>query len=258
MLGLLMVLLAPQDDSPNSKEFREIEELRQDIEALRMINPLGLTKEQIEKILAWSDEWRRKMSERAVPGGVLEVFRATFARLDKGEELSPEEGQRLAEAQQKLGQGPEDTGKLKEIFSEKQLETLSRAGRPDPLAPLREQFRRHLPEIRQIPDEAFEQAFAENLGQQIKGIAQHFGGLSDKELEDEVGRVMKIFQEIRGLSEDELKDKGEEQLKKITDEGKLGELSKKGGGRDADRHLAALFGNPRILRILKNRLEPNK
>lgn len=252
-----------QDEDPRPKELRELDALRADVETLRVLDELKLTKEQREKLIAVLDAGRAKI-DAAVKDSGDAIEKATKALREqrdaalKGETI-PEERQREAgEAQRRLGEiyrTIEETGRsimkeAKAVLDASQMEELSWVSRHDPAAQVRRWARQSLPRLREIPDEAFDEGGVE----QIIQFVSRFPGIPEDAREDETVRIHDIIVEARKMSAEEFAKKSGDLVKKIVSEGKMGEIAKRmPRPPEGDGQLGRFLMQPRVMRLLKER-----
>lgn len=264
MLTLFVLSLFVQE--PPAGPMREIEETRRDVDFLREINRLELTRDQLAGVVRAIEEGAKRGEEIAASrkkeiDALIAALAKLRDRLAKGEKVGPEDEQEVGEAQMELGEIMQDvervhektTAAIKGLLNEKQWKRIQALGRPDPVRHLRESFARLVQHVKEDPLMDPAEPIRENLGHMARPL-----GLSDDDVFAEAERIGKL---VDDASVDvEFESKQEDYLRKAFEEGKLGEAAKRmapppeEGGRRIGQFLSA----PRTLKALRLRLENMK
>ena len=276
LITAFLMFFAVQDDDSRPKELREMESLRQDVETIRLLNDLKLSKEQKEKLVAAAEEAQKKIAEASKDAAeaIETVTKSLKEQKDaalKGEPIADEKLQSFHESQRKVQEiyraieeaGREASKKLKEILDADQQEELGWNTRHDPVSHMRRWAREVMKRSRDIPDEQF----VEGVGNQVLDFFEHFNMIPEEAREAEADRVFKIITEAHDLKAEDFAKQQGALLKKIVTEGKIGELAKKmrgpggpggggpgmgPGGPDQDP-MGRWLTQPRVLRLLKEK-----
>ncbi|MBI2901115.1 MAG: hypothetical protein HYY17_13095 [Planctomycetes bacterium] len=260
--------LACQDGNP----MQEIDEIRRDIELYRALHSLNLKKDQLEKLVKLAKDSRKSVDD-AVAERKDDIDRLKKAMkelrdaLEKGDPSAPELEREIGELHRAMGEVMrrfQETveriaEELKKILDEKQWKTVSSMNRPDPLRPMREQVAHFIDRVREDPNIQMDEEIVNRIREGVERMARPLG-LSEKDIEAEVERIRKIVEEIFNSSGEELGKKRDEFVRRIFEEGKLGEAASKMGPppEEANRRVATTFLNPKVLQFLQKRLENAK
>ncbi|MHC4606750.1 MAG: hypothetical protein ACYTAF_07410 [Planctomycetota bacterium] len=266
VLGAI-VALAAQDAQEDP--WAEMEKNRREIDALTLINSLGLERDvlrqiaeiaggAVEIILEGRDEVSEEIAE--IVGLQKEVREA----LVKGEEPPAAALERIRELNEELqpvfrAEGEvriEAGGEIRKLLSDDQVKFLRRRSGRGPSRQVRRMMEHMLRAAREVPDEAFDGMLPQRIREMV---GRMMGG--EEGVDEEVERIMGILQEARDMEEDEFAKERGKLLERITGEGKLAEaLDRAGagggpeGGDDPDARLAAeTFVSPRMVALLKER-----
>lgn len=252
---------------------REIEELRREIEFLRTLNSLEVTKEQLSKVVAILESAKKKAD--AVAAEAKEDLAALKAGMEelrdallKGEGASPDRDRDLGELHRPMGEimrgihEAQETAAadLKAVFTERQWKKLGEMNQHGPIRPMRERMGQFLDRAsREDRNPEGEDGMLEHLGEELHRMAKPLG-LTEKDADEEAERVVKILREALECSGDQLAEKRDEFLRRIFEEGKLGEASKRMAppAEESERRIATMFSNVRTLALLKKKLENMK
>ncbi len=269
MLALALFAFAVQDEDVRPKELKEFEALRQEVETLRMLNDLKLTKEQSAKLAGISEGVQEKLRElvkerEEALAAATEALKAQKDALLKGEKVDDEKMRAAGEAQQKIGEIFRSIGELskkasddaKEILSAAQIEELSWWTRHDPVGQVRRWTKEMMTRAREVPEEAM----LEGIGGAVLEFMEHQRQIPEADREEEADRIYKIIASARDLSDEEFEKKRPELLKKAVEEGKIGEMAKKMPGRgpgprppEMENPVGRFFLQPRVAKLLKER-----
>jgi hypothetical protein len=269
LLSLLIAFGPLQDDDIRPEKVRELEELRGEVQALAKLNQAKVTKDQAQELLEVI-EGARDLLEELVDSYEDELDQATALlkehrdELAKGKTLSAESLGRLQSLQQQIAQGLQQIGAelaktaddVKEILSEEQLLALAVSGN-DPWIQLRQKLNQGISQVRNLSEDEFEIAVPDAIEMQLEEISERFGGLDDDEFIEEHDRIMEILREARDLDDDEFDSEATKLVRKILNEGKLGEYGKKmteqtlrrGGG--LEQVVGKFLYSPLTIRALK-------
>jgi hypothetical protein len=248
---------------------QELDELRRDIELYRTINALELKKEQIETIVKLAEDARKAMEE-AFPKEDLDALKSALKELrdtlEKGEKPAPEMERRIGELQRSMGEAMRAIGeaqgrlvaKLKETLTEAQWKRLSEMGRPDPLRPMKDQMRGFIDRLREDPNMEFNEELLDRMREGLMRASRPLG-LSEKDVDAEADRIGKVIRELFEATGEELAEKKEQYIKRIFEEGRLGEAAKRvptgGPPEEGNRRIAQTLLNPKVIAALKKRLQ---
>jgi hypothetical protein len=263
IIAALVLSLACQDDDFRPKELRELESLRQDVETLRVIDELKLTKEQREKLVAAIDAGRAKIDGAAKDAAeaIERITKATREQRDamlKGEAFSDEKMRELGDAHERVGaiyRANDEasralTKEARSILTAAQVDELGWVSRHDPVAQVRRWARQSLPRLRELPEEAFDQGGVEAIIQ----FVTHFPAIPEEQREDEAVRIHDIVVEARKMDDKEFESKSADLVKKIISEGKIAEIGKRmPRPPEGDQPLGRFLLQPRVARLLKER-----
>ncbi len=269
MLTLAFALAtAVQDADP----LRQLEELRREIDLLRTVHSLGLTKDQLGKLVAAAQGARstidQAVAERkedlAALRKALEEYREA---MEKGEKELGDRERRLGEFQRTIGElmrrQHETVEKLatetKAILDERQWRTLTAMHRHDPLRPMREQFTRFLDRLREDSEMELNEEVLSRFREGVQRTARHLG-LNEKDAEAEFERLRKVLEEAFKMTGEELAKKRDELVRRVFEEGKIADALKRMGPppEEETRRTAMLFLSPNVIRFLEKRLESAK
>lgn len=269
MIVALVLALLVQDEDVRPKELKEFEALRQEVETLRLLNDLKLTKEQSEKLAKISEDAQEKLSglvkerEEAL-ASATEALKAQKEALLKGEKVDDEKMRAAGEAQQKIGEIFRSIGELskkaaddaKAILSAAQTEELTWWTRHDPVGQVRRWVKEMMARGREVPEEAM----LEGIGGAVLEFMEHQRMIPEADREDEADRIYKIIASARDLSAEEYDKQRPELLKKVVEEGKVGEMAKKMPGRgpgprppEMENPIGRFFLQPRVAKLLKEK-----
>ncbi len=260
---------------------REVEKLRREVEMLRSLNDLQLTREQMAQIVRVSEKSvlaRRQAVEEAGESlkVVQEALRALREALQVGGDGVREAEKAFREVEKESGEsiraimkvGPSSFTEITKILTEKQREKIARMGRPDPNRGLRNMVAGLIERVRNENDREMDERLVEMVFRQMERMAERMK-LSEEEVEAEVDRVVSIIDEAIDAGDEEYAKNREPYLDRIFEEGKLGASAPKtpvrpaarperGGGEGRpnplDRRLMEYFSSPGVLKALKARL----
>jgi hypothetical protein len=261
--------------------FREVEKLRREVEMLRSLNDLQLTREQMSQIVLVSEKSvlaRKQAVEEA--GKSLKVaeeaLRALRDALRVGGDGVREAEKAFREVEKGSGESIRAIMKAgfsslvegKKILTEKQREKIARMGRPDPNQGLQNMVAGLIERVRDENNREMDERLVEIVFRQMERMAERMK-LSEEEVEAEVDRVVSIIDEAIDAEDEAYAKNRDAYLDRIFEEGKLGASAPKsparpaarperGGGEDRpnplDRRLMEFFSNPGVLAALKLRL----
>jgi hypothetical protein len=266
-LGLLP---QPQADDPRPKPLQDLEAARQEVQFLQLLNELKLSQQAVERILECVDETARVLTDfveqnRSALEDAQKLLADIRATLEKGGTVTEDQQRAVSEITRALdektkamGEQLKGTGeKLRGALTDKQVLRLSVLNTNNPLGKLRTQLRQGIAQVRQLPDDQFEANVPTAIETQVGRIAEGLGGLSDDDIQSERDRIMQILRDARNLGDDEFDKKAAELVDKILTEGKLGDLATKSvpKGPEVNQALAKVFMSPRVVAILRKRLE---
>ncbi len=262
MIALVTAILLMQDAGP----LREVDELRREVDLLRTINALELTRDQLGSVVTAADEAAKRVEELAAGAkGDLDALVAALKELRdaiaKGGAADEEQERKIGERQRAVGELMRGVGesqekliaRLREILNEKQWKKLQVVGRPDPLRPMREGFSRMVLRAKEDADADPAEMFVEQMKRMSKPL-----GLSEKDAQEEAERIVKIFDEA--VDDEKFEEKADEYVRCAFDEGKVGEAAKKMGPPpgETNRRLGQVLLEKRTIAALKLRLEGMK
>lgn len=284
----LVTALALFVQTTDGDPLREVEKLRREVEMLRGLNDLQLTREQMHRIVQVSEEIRAERAKAVRDAGesitaMKDALRELRDALRTGGKGAREAEKSVREVERAAGESMravmqssrEAVGKLKEILTEKQREKVARLGRPDPNRGLRNMFAGIIERVREENDREVDERLVEMVFRQVERLADRME-LSEDAVEEEVDRIVGIVDEAIDAEDDDYEKNRDAYLERIFGEGKLGEAAKKRPGRPAgrpegrrpageegpgqgrpnpaDRRLAEIFLNPDVIKVLKERL----
>ncbi len=274
--AVLMIAALAQGEDSRPKELRELEALRQDVETIRVINDLKLSKEQVEKLVAAVEAAQKTITDASKEASeaidtVTKSLKEQRDAMLKGETIADEKLQSFHESQRKVQEiykameeaGREAAKQLKEILTAEQLEELGWNTRHDPASHVRRWSKEVMKRSRDIPEEQF----VEGVGGQVLEFFERFPMIPDEAREAEADRVFKIITEAHDMNAEDFAKKQGDLLKKIVTEGKIGELAKKmrgpggpggggpgmGPGGPEQDPMGRWIMQPRVLRLLKEK-----
>jgi hypothetical protein len=244
---------------------REIEQLRRQIELLEGIDALGLSREQMEKIVKLAERARadreallkENADDIADVKKELEALRDAVAAGDGGSRRA------LDEIQQRMGETMRSfyeinallARELEELLDKKHWEAALKIGRHDPSRHLREEFGRMIDRLREEPE--MPESLTDILYERLDEMAEHLG-LDRADIPDESGRIAEQMDAAIDLPGDEYEKRRDEILRAIVEEGALGAALKKReppAPQGPDPRLAEFLTDPAVIGALKKRLE---
>lgn len=261
MIALLLVAL--QDP------LQEIDELRREVETLRSIHQLELSKEQLGKLAGVCRKARKSIDDAvAERKQELEALRTALREyreaLEKGETDLADRERRLGEHQRTVGELMRRqqeaverlSAELKEALDERQWKRISEMHRPDPTRPMREQVGRFIDRLREDPELQLNDDVLNRWREGVTRTAKQLG-LPEKDAEAEWDRIRKILVEMFDASGEDLAKKRDEYVRRMFDEGRIAEAVRRTGppADEVRRRVALMLVQPKVVAFLEKRAQ---
>ncbi|MDP6959114.1 MAG: hypothetical protein QF645_09930, partial [Planctomycetota bacterium] len=213
---------------------REVEKLRREVEILRNLNDLQLSREQMSELVQLAEDShvaRRKAVEAAGESleAAREALRVLRDALRVGGDGVREAEKAFREVEKDSGEsirnlmkaGPSSLVGIKKVLTEKQREKIARMGRPDPNRGLRNMVQGLIERVRDENDREMDERLVEMVFRQMERMAERMK-LSEEEVEAEVDRIVSIIDEAIDAEDEAYAKNRDTYLDRIFEEGKLG------------------------------------